>query len=77
MNETKNWFCSRWDVGIFVSETCVEGEMCRVGVQKLCGWCRRYVLNFIVEMPGSNVGLDTGCFFVVILSSAGNCQDSS
>jgi hypothetical protein len=51
--------------------------MYRFGVQKLYGWCRHNVLNFIVEMPGSNVGLDTGCLFVVILSSAGNFQDSN
>lgn len=51
--------------------------MCRGGVYKLYGWCRRNVLKLIVEIPGPNLGLDTGCFFVVILSPAGNCHVSS
>jgi hypothetical protein len=47
-------------------------------VYNLYGWWRSNVLNFIVEVPGSNLGLDTVCFFfLVIRSPAGNCQDSS
>jgi len=48
-----------WDLGIFVSETCGESEMCGVGAKHLYGWCRRNVLNLIVEMPVSNLGLET------------------